>query len=169
MLRERLKELIHELDCIKYGRFKLASGKVSSYKIVCDPLFKNDEAREILGTLGSQLFQKIEDNDNYDIVGVITGGYEFAELIGKKTGREIIGVNPHNNTVVGKLKHSNRFYSEDVTTTGESIIKCHNTLGSTQGSCYAIVIVDREEGSEDNLRNKGIKLKCLLTKKDLGI
>jgi len=165
---ERLKELVHELDCIKYGRFPLASGGFSYYKIICDPLFENPEVREILGTLGYEMLKEIENGKNYEIVGVVTGGYEFAKLVADKAGRKTIGVNPHNGDVIGKVEKENVCYFEDVVTKGGSILKSRNILGRYFDD-NAISIVDRQEGGLENLRKNRIELKSILTRTDLMI
>jgi orotate phosphoribosyltransferase len=165
---ERLKELVHELDCIKYGRFPLASGGVSYYKIICDPLFENSEAKEILSTLGYKMLKGIENEKTYEIVGVVTGGYEFAKLVADKAGRKTIGVNPHNGEVIGKIEKENVCYFEDVVTKGGSIIKSCNILGRHSND-NAISIVDRQEGGKENLRENGIELRSILTRTDLMI
>ena len=166
---ERLKELIHELDCIKYSSvgFPLASGGVSYYKIVCDPLFENSEAREVISRIGYQLLQKIETET--DIVGVVTGGYEFAKLVAEKAGRTAIGVNPHNGEVIGTPRRENRCYFDDVVTKGLSILKSHNILGDNKKDNYAITMIDRLENGEQNLAKNRIILKAILTKNDLEI
>jgi len=164
---ERLKELVYELDCIKYGRFPLASGGVSNYKIICDPLFENPETREILGTLGYEMLRGIESNKTYEIVGVVTGGYEFAKLVADKSGRKVISVNPHNGEVIGKVEKENVCYFEDVVTKGGSILKSRSILG--RYSDNAVSIVDRQEGGLENLRENGIELRSILTRTDLAI
>ncbi len=180
MLKERLKELIHELNCIQYGRFELTSGGVSNYKIFCDPLFSNFEAKYILGRIGSEILSYIEEGTgrNYDIVGVVTGGLEFAKLAAEIAGREddVISVSPHNGEVKASpekeinIKFSNICYFEDVVTKGGSILKCRNILGKHDGrDDYAISIIDREQNAKENLINNGIKLKSILNKDDLGI
>ena len=166
---ERLKELFHDLNCIQYGEFKLASGGISYYKIICDSLFENPEARDVIGKLGYEALQEVEDGKTCDIVGVVTGGYEFAKLVAERAGREAISVNPHNGEVNGNLKEGSRCYFEDIVTKGGSILKCHNILGRNEKDNYAISLVDRLEGAEENLRMSGIKLKSFLTKNDLGI
>ena len=168
MSKERLKKLIHELNCIQYGRFKLASGEVSDYKIFCDPLFENPEAREILGILGYQILQEIENRKTYEIVGVVTGGYEFAKAVAEISGREVIRVNPHNGEIKGNPVKENICYFEDVVTRGTSIIKCSNILKKNDGrnEC-AVSIINRQEGGEENLRKNGIELRYIFTKGDL--
>ena len=172
MLRERLKELFHELNCIQYGKFKLASGGISNYKIFCDPLFENSESREILSRIGYRMLQEIESEKTYEIVDVVTGGYEFAKLVSERAGREAVSVNPHNNEIKGIPIEGNICYFEDVVTKGGSILKCHNIIKNFIPNIKdkkALCIVDREENGIENLRKNGIELKYILTKSDLDI
>jgi len=180
MLRERLKELIHELNCIEYGEFELASGGVSDYKIVCDRLFLKFEPKYILGRLGSDILSDIEERTGkrYDIVGVVTGGFEFAKLVAEVAERkdDVISVNPHNGEVKAipekeiNIKFSNLCYFEDVVTKGGSVLKCRNILEKHDGKDdQAISIINRQEGGEENLEQNGIKLNHILTKNDLEI
>jgi orotate phosphoribosyltransferase len=172
MSKERLKEMFHELDCIEYGTFELASGGVSNYKVFCDPLFKNEEAREILGKLGYQMFREIEGRKTYEILGVMTGGYEFAKIVAEIAGRNVVGVNPHNNEIKGTIRRRNICYFEDVVTSGGSILKSSEIIRSLHPlieSNKAISIVDREDGGRYNLKRNKIYLKYILTKRELGI
>lgn len=169
---ERLKELIHELDCIKYSvtGFPLVSGGVSHYKIICDPLFENSEAREIISTIGYRMLKELENEKTYEIVGVVTGGYEFAKIVADKAGRKAIGVNPHNGEVIGKISNDDRCFFEDVVTKGGSILRSRNILGNTdRKNDYAISIVDRQERGKENLWKNGVELRSILTKADLRI
>ncbi len=162
-----MKELIHELGCVQYGNFKLTSGGYSNYKIFCDPLFENKEARDIIGETGYEFFRKIEGK--YDIVGVVTGGFEFAKLVAERAGRNAVSVNPHNGETKGRPSKK-PCYFEDAVTTGGTILKCRNILGESTGrDDRAVCIVDRLEGGRENLREKGIELESILTKNDLGI
>lgn len=167
---ERLKELFYELKCIQYGSFKLASGGTSNYKIICDPLFENSESRDILGTIGYKMLKGIENGKDYEVVGVVTGGYEFAKLVAEKAGRKAVGINPHNGEVIGNILKEDSCYFEDVVTKGGSILKCRNIHGKNDGKDnHSISIVDRQEGGLENLRKNGIELRSILTKTYLMI
>ena len=167
---DRLKELFYELNCIQYGNFKLASGGTSNYKIICDMLFENSEAREIISTIGYRMLKELESEKTYEIVGVVTGGYEFAKLVAEKAGRKAVGVNPHNSGVIGRVEKENVCYFEDVVTKGGSIIKSRNILRKFDGKDdHAISIVDRQEGGLENLRENGVELRSILTRTDLMI
>lgn len=170
MLRDRLKKLFQELNCIKYGKFELASGGFSTYKIFCDPLFENLEAKNILGLIGYQMLKKIESERAYGIVGIVTGGYEFAKLVANEAGREAVAVNPHNGEIKGDILNEYICYFEDVVTKGGSILKCRHILEKRdwKDNC-AISIVDRQENGKGNLRKNGINLESILTKNELGI
>jgi orotate phosphoribosyltransferase len=169
---ERLKELFHELDCIKYGRFPLASGGFSNYKIECDNLFKNQEAREILGAIGYGMLEQIERKHGVcNLIGVMQGGYNFGKIVADIDGRDIAGVNPHNTGVIGKVDEKlPDIWWEDVVTRGKSTIKCESILyGERQRKGYVRAIVDRLQGGRKNFEAAGMEFEAIMTKDDLGI
>ncbi|MFH0929149.1 MAG: hypothetical protein V1818_02205 [Candidatus Aenigmatarchaeota archaeon] len=166
--------MFHELECIKYSNegFKLASGGTSKYKVFCDPLFKNREAREILCKRGYEMFQEIENGKTYDIVGIVTGGNEFAKMVAEIAKRDIISINPHTGDIKGKLVKNNVCYFDDIFTKGGTVLKCSALL--RQAYPYiedekARGIVDRCEGAVQNLGKADIELRTILTVNDLGI
>lgn len=167
--KERLRELVHELDCIRYERVKLSSGGISDYKIYCDPLFNNSESRNILAKMGSKMLLDIEKGRTYEIVGVMSGGYDFGKIIADHLGRGLVGIDPHDGTVHGRTSKPRSCITEDVVTKGLSIINCKRTIGSYPLARNAIAIVEREEGGRENLRKAGIDLKTIFTKSELVI
>ncbi len=169
---ERLKELFHELDCIEYKRCKLASGRYSNYKVSCDSLFKNEEARQIIGEIGYRMFMKIEGNENYEIIGVVTGGNEFAKIVAEVCGRKAISADPHTNKISGTIEKRKACYFEDTVTSGGSILKCDRLVRKQNRNIKkrkALSIAYREEDGLEKLRKNGIELSYILSKTDLGI
>jgi orotate phosphoribosyltransferase len=174
MEKENLIQLLHRLKCIKYSEegFELTSGGTSKYKVFCDPLFKDYEARKILGNLGCKMLHNIENNKSYEIVGIVTGGEEFAKLVSEKSKRDMVSFNPHTGKIDGEIKKRNVYIFDDVVTKGGTVIKCQKALEAKYpdiGSILARCIVDRCEGGSYNLRNHSIELETLLTVNDLGI
>jgi orotate phosphoribosyltransferase len=168
-LKGRLKEMVHEMDCIKYGTFPLASGGNSYYKIDCGKLSINKESRNILGKMGSDMLLDIEKGKTYEIIGVMSGGYKFGKIVAERLGRNVVGVDPHNGKVYGKISRPHACLFEDVVTKGGSVLKCQKIIGDYPSAKHAICIADREEGGKFNLRKKGIELKSILTIKEMGV
>lgn len=165
--KERLIELIQELDCIGYGSYPLASGRVSKYKIFCDALFENKESRVILTELG---YDMLRGNENYEIIGIVTGGYEFAKLVAEKAGKEAIEVDVKNNTIRGKIKEPNGIIFDDVLTKGKTIKNAKSLIISQYPLMMlekAKVIADRLEGGKTKLLKVGIETESILTKDEI--
>lgn len=169
-LKNRLNELVHELDCIEYGTRVLSSGGKSNYKINCDALIENPESRIILAKMGSETLLSIDKNREYEIVGIMGGGYNFGRVVAGYMGREIVGVNPHDGLVYGRVKKPCVCWFEDVVTKGQSILKCRSILKKPNlKDNYAVSIADREEGGRETLLENGIELRSIFTKRELGI
>lgn len=72
--------------------------------------------------------------------------------------------------VIGNCKGMKVILVEDVTVTGNTIIKGVNAIREAGGICnICVVAVDRQEGAEKNCSDNNIRLFSLLKKSDLGI
>ena len=68
------------------------------------------------------------------------------------------------------LKGKNVVLIDDVATSGGSILKAGDQIEAAGGVMkHAIVILDREQGADANLRERGITLHALFTATDLGV
>lgn len=57
---------------------------------------------------------------------------------------------------------------EDVTTTGQSVLRAVKILRKLKYKCEQVIcVVDREEGAEENLKKAGVKLISLFKAKEL--
>lgn len=72
--------------------------------------------------------------------------------------------------IIGNCKRDKVILVEDVTVTGNVVIKGVKAIRDAGGVCnYCIVVVDREEGAEKNCLDNNIILFSLLKKSDFGI
>ncbi len=72
--------------------------------------------------------------------------------------------------IIGKCKDEKVMLVEDVSVTGNAIIKSVRVIREAGGICNtAIVVIDREEGAERNCLDNEINLYPLLMKSDFGI
>jgi orotate phosphoribosyltransferase len=167
MAKDRLIECFHKLGTIEYGNFILASGRQSHYKIYADAVLSDSEGRQLIADLA---LPKLPGRE-YKLAGVYAGGWEFAKILGLRTGKRAIRVDPHKRTINGDIvKGDYLVVCEDVTTSASSINKCIDLLHEHGGETdYALTIVERQEDAVDNLAAIGIRLAWLLTKADLDI
>ncbi len=167
--KQKLKEMfVHDLHCVHWdGPYILASGKVSDYKIDLDIAFENKESRNLLGLMGYETILELEKKEGkpLDIVGIMNGGYKWAESIAEISGRDIFGVDPHTGKTKGVIDNKPVFL-DDVVTTGGSIIKGKRISGYS-GSAYAYGIVLREDNAIETLRKNGLEAGCYLSLEDV--
>lgn len=113
----------------------------------------------------------------FDKIGSIAiGGIPIATSLSLKTNihQIIIRNDEHDrgikNRIVGNCKKRKVLFIEDVSVTGDSIIKGVKAIREAGGICNTcIVVVDREEGAIENCKQNNITLYPLLNKSDFGI
>lgn len=72
--------------------------------------------------------------------------------------------------VIGDCKGKKVLLVEDVATSGGSIVNSVKAIRDVGGICdTCMVVVDRQEGAEQNCKDNGINLYSLLKKSDFGI
>jgi len=142
------------------GTFKLSSGRISPYYI---DLRKALAHPEIYTALITKLLDKVNSYglDYTAVVGVATGGIPYATLLAaltlKPLGYVRIEKKEHGtmSKAEGAISHHRVLIVDDVTTTGMNLARAAETVISNGGEVVGFaVIVDREEGAENYLKNK---------------
>jgi len=170
MNKNELVKLFKECGAIKFGKFVLTSGAVSDYyidikKASTNPLILKKIAKEMsvytegydiiagmeLGAVPLLVALSLETNIPYVIIR--------KEKREHGTGKQIEGDDVKNKRVL---------IIEDVTTSGGSVIKSINAIRKNQGKVdEVIVIVDRDSGAEEKLRNLDVSFIPLLSVNDI--
>lgn len=170
MEKENLIELLKECGAIKFGKFKLTSGKESSYYIDIKSAALQPK---ILSKIAEELAKKICGEEK--IACIELGAVPIATAVALRTeipfvilrkeprehgtGRQIEGELKENESVV---------VIEDVATTGNSILKVVKAVRERGATVKrAIVVVDREEGAENLLKQNNVELVSLLRVSEL--
>ncbi len=117
------------------------------------------------------------DFSSYDKIGSIAvGGIPISTAISLVflIPQVIIRSTEHNrgtkSSIIGDCTSKKILFIEDVSVTGASIVKGVNAIRAAGGICNGcIVVVDRQEGAEQNCLENGINLYSLLKKSDFGI
>jgi orotate phosphoribosyltransferase len=174
--RARLLELF-KARAVSFGKFKLASGRESSYYINSKKALFHSEALWLLGEL---LWQATKDLDIQAIGGLEVGAIPMAAaavLRYHENSRQLEGffvrkeAKEHGSRarVEGELKPGDKVVMiDDVLTTGESVLQAIAEVETIGAKVLRVVcIVDRLEGARERLAKYDFR--PLFTIRDLGI
>lgn len=147
---------------------------------------------EILRRIARQLVRTIEEETDltlinlhhpdlplflFDKIGsVAVGGVPIATALSLETHKPqiIVRSGKHDrgtqSLIIGNCEGKKVILIEDVSVTGNAVIKGVKAIREAGGICNTcIVVVDRQEGAERNCLDNGIILLSLLKKSDFGI
>ena len=166
--KNHLIKLLKDNNVVETGEFTLASGKKSNYYVNMKRAITNPE---ILSTISKIIHEKIE-NDNVDkVAGPALGAVPIATAISLESNLPLLMIRKEKKGYgTGKLiegellENDNVIVVEDVTTTGNSLMKAIKAIKDNGGNVNrAFVCVDREEGAIENFANENIKLEPLVS------
>jgi orotate phosphoribosyltransferase len=176
--RERLLALLRERSFEK-KRVVLASGKESDFFIDCKQTILTAEGHALVGQL---MFSMLSDLPECDAVaGVALGGCPLASavsLVSHQRGRDLPAFyvrKEQKDHGSAKLVENDRslfpgirvVLLEDVITTGGSSLKAVAALKAAGANVVGLAaLVDRDEGGSDAIRNAGLALATLTSRKD---
>lgn len=158
---------LQESGAIKFGNFKLSSGKESAYYVDLRlvPSFPH-QFRKMVKSLQNLISEKI-GLENFDyIASVPTSGLVIASALAIETVKPLIYIRqkPKDygtaSLIEGKIpKGSKVVLVDDVGTTGHSLLDAVRALKDAKIEVdSAFVIVNRLEGARENLENEKVKL-----------
>ncbi len=170
MDKEELIKLFKECGAIQFGRFVLTSGAVSDYYI---DIKKASTNPNILKKIAEAMAEYAK---GYDIIaGMELGAVPLVVALSLEvdvpyviirkekqehgTSKQIEG---------GEVKNKKVLVVEDVTTSGGSVVKTLQVLRENQAKVdEVLVVVDRESGAEEKLRNLDVSFIPLLSVSDI--
>ncbi len=166
LVKELAKSLI-KTQSLKFGVFKLTSGKMSSYYIDLRLIPSYPQVfKRIIGMYTNLIVNRI-GLPNFDVIcGIPTSGLVFASALAYSLEKPLIyirkDVKSHGTqkNIEGFLKPGDRvLLVDDLITTGSSLISSSEmVLGEGGVIRDAVVLVDREEGGIEKLRSFGINV-----------
>ena len=155
MKKQELIQLLKECGAIKFGRFVLTSGAVSDYYI---DIKKASTNPNILKKISEAMAEYAE---GYDLIaGMELGAVPLVTALSLQTNIPFVIIRKekreHETTKQiegGDVKDKRVLVIEDVTTSGNSVIKTINIIRQNHGKVdEVIVVVDRESGAEEKLQ-----------------
>ena len=166
-----IAKILHKIDALKFGVFKLTSGKASPYYIDLRvvPSFP-DAFRQICDFYGDYIISQIGIQNFDRIAGIPLAGIPFASQIAYNLEKPFLyvrkGIRHHGRQrrVEGILISGDRvLLVDDLVTTGLNLKKAAESIRAEGGVVKeAVAFLDREEGGKEKLERSGIKVHTLL-------
>lgn len=170
-MKDKMADILFKIDSIKFGVFKLTSGKASPYYVDLRviPSFP-DAYREICDFYAEYIASQIGTKNFDRIAGVPVAGIIFASQVAYNLKKPFLyvrkGIRLHGRErrVEGILVSGDRvLLIDDLVTTGLTLKKASEAVSAEGGVVTdAIAFLDREEGAKQLLEKNGVKLHPLL-------
>ncbi|MEJ5326890.1 MAG: orotate phosphoribosyltransferase [Candidatus Bathyarchaeia archaeon] len=169
--KNEIAKALHKIDALKFGVFKLSSGKISPYYIDLRivPSFP-DAYRQICDFYGAYITTEVGLKNFDRIAGVPIAGIPFASQIAYNLRKPFLyvrkGIRRHGRQrrVEGILVSGDRvLLIDDLITTGLNLKKAVQAIRAEGGVVNdAVAFLDREEGGREKLEKMGIKVHTLV-------
>jgi len=166
-LVEELAAVLVKIKAVQFGTFTLSSGKLSSYYVDLRAVPSYPGAYKIVIDAYGQLIKNGVGTKKFDaIVGIPTAGLAFSSPIAVQLSKPMIYARKEEKQygrerrIEGVIKPGWKFLVlDDLITTGGSIVSAVDAIREEGGDVKdAVVLIDRLEGGETNLKKKGVSL-----------
>lgn len=166
-----LCKILNKIGALKFGAFKLTSGKISPYYVDLRiiPSFP-DAFQRICDFYVDFVSDDIGERNFERIAGIPVAGIPFAAMIAYSLKKPFLyirkGVRLHGRQrrIEGILSPGDRvLLIDDLVTTGLSLRKAAKAVMAEGGVVTeTVVLIDRQEGGKGKLEKNGLKLHALL-------
>ncbi len=169
--KDRMANILFKIDALKFGVYKLSTGKASPYYIDLRviPSFP-DAFREICDFYAETITEQIGLNNFDRIAGIPIAGIPFASQIAYNLRKPFLYVRKgiklqgRERRVEGVLVTGERvLLVDDLLTTGVTLKQATDSVRAEGGIVTdAVVFLDREEGGRQLIEANGVKVHSLL-------
>ncbi|HML02819.1 MAG TPA: orotate phosphoribosyltransferase [Candidatus Bathyarchaeia archaeon] len=170
-MKTELCRVLHKIGALKFGTFKLASGRISPYYIDLRIVPSFPDAFRKICELYTTLINVTVGLRKFDrIAAVPTAGMAFASVVAYGFRKPFLYTRPKVKThgrerrIEGIIMPGNRvLIVDDLITTGRSLIQALTAIRAEGGVVNdAVVLVNREEGGKEKLASHDVTLHYLL-------
>lgn len=169
--KRQLCQILFEIGALKFGTFKLTSGKLSPYYIDLRIVPSFPGAFHMICDFYIKLLEDSVSIEKFGIVaGVPTGGIPFGAVVAYRLKKPFIFVrlaqkeHGRKRGVEGMLNLGDKvLLLDDLITTGKSLVQAALAIKAEGGVVEDVaVLIDREEGGKEALAKENLKLHYLL-------
>jgi len=170
-MKAELCRILVKIGALKFGTFKLTSGRTSPYYIDLRivPSFP-DAFQRICGLYLNVIKRDFKVNEFERIAGIPTAGIPFASVIAYHLGKPFFYVRTHvrlrgrERRIEGMVMPGDHvLLVDDLITTGRSLRRSAAAVRAEGGVVTdAVVLLDREEGGRERLAKDDVALHYLL-------
>lgn len=171
-MKTELCRVLHKIGALKFGVFKLTSGRTSPYYIDLRIVPSFPDAFRKVCDLYIILAKTDLGMDSFDrVAGIPTAGIPFASLVAYQLQKPFLYIRQRarlhgrERRIEGIIMPGDRvLLVDDLITTGGSLRKAARAVRAEGGIVnHALVLLDREEGGKQRLAEDNISLHYLLT------
>lgn len=167
----QLSNILIRTGSLKFGTFKLASGNLSPYYVDLRLLPSDPEAFRLTISMYRSVVEPDLMKRVQRLAGIPTAGIAYAAVLAFDLSKPFLYVRKElkehgrERKVEGLLKPGDKvLLLDDVATTGKNIVEATETIRGEGGVVEdAVVLLDRQQGCEANLRKIGVKLHAFTT------
>lgn len=170
-------KILNRIGSLKFGTFKLTSGKISPYYIDLRIVPSFPDAFQKICNFCVEFIKNEVGIENFErIAGIPVAGIPFASIIAYNLQKPFLyvrkGVRFHGRQrrIEGVLAPGDRvLLIDDLITTGLSLQKAAKAIMAEGGVVKdAVSLLDREEGGKEKLEKNGIKVHTLLNIREVA-
>jgi orotate phosphoribosyltransferase len=156
---------------LKFGTFKLASGILSPYYVDLRLIPSNPEAFQRTVAMYRSVLEPDLIKRTQRLAGVPTAGIAYAAVVALALSKPFLYVRKEEKghgrerRIEGLLQPGDRVVVlDDVVTTGKSVLEAADAIRAEGGIVDdAVVLLDRQQGAEANLRRNQVQLHSFTT------